>query len=289
MKFVGMGDNVVDRYVNKNIMFPGGNAVNFAVFTKQCGADSAYLGIFADDTEGHLIRNALIELGIDVSASPILKECGTERCDVVLVDGDRTFIGSNISGDKKHRPLVLNKNELNYLKEFDLIHCGCYAYMENEMPKIKDFSCLRTFDFSCEPEYRTDEYLSNVCPSVDLALFSGEAMDETEMRDLQKRVRAFGTSTVLFTRGIKGQLLFHGEHEYSGTVEKIDPLDTMGAGDAFFAAFVTALVRNGWSREHSLTEEIIQPAFRYAANFASANCLIEGAFGFGTAYPSEEK
>ena len=35
MKFVGMGDNVVDRYVNKKVMFPGGNAVNFEVFAKK--------------------------------------------------------------------------------------------------------------------------------------------------------------------------------------------------------------------------------------------------------------
>lgn len=32
MKVIGYGDNVVDRYVNKKIMFPGGNAVNFAVY-----------------------------------------------------------------------------------------------------------------------------------------------------------------------------------------------------------------------------------------------------------------
>jgi hypothetical protein len=34
MRFIGMGDNVVDRYINKEIMFPGGNAVNFAVYAK---------------------------------------------------------------------------------------------------------------------------------------------------------------------------------------------------------------------------------------------------------------
>jgi sugar/nucleoside kinase (ribokinase family) len=56
MKFVGMGDNVVDRYVNKKVMFPGGNAVNFAAFAKKCGVDSAYLGVLADDMEGRLIR-----------------------------------------------------------------------------------------------------------------------------------------------------------------------------------------------------------------------------------------
>ena len=62
MKFIGMGDNVVDRYVNKKVMFPGGNAVNFAAYAKLCGVGSAYLGVFANDREGRLIRSALSEL-----------------------------------------------------------------------------------------------------------------------------------------------------------------------------------------------------------------------------------
>ena len=28
MKIAGIGDNVIDRYMNMGIMFPGGNAVN---------------------------------------------------------------------------------------------------------------------------------------------------------------------------------------------------------------------------------------------------------------------
>ncbi len=287
MKFVGMGDNVVDRYVNKNIMFPGGNAVNFALYTKQCGADSAYLGVFADDTEGRLIRGALIESGVDVSACPVLSEIGTECCDVVLVEGDRTFVGSSIAGRKEHRPLTLGDRELSYLRNFEVIHCGCYAYMENEMPKIKDFSCIRTFDFSSEPEYRTDEYFAKICPSVDMALFSGEDMDESEMQALSDRVRAFGTSYVLITKGTKGQILFGGQNEYKGRVKQICPVDTMGAGDAFFSAFVTELVRRGWRRELALKKEMIEQAFSYAADFSSANCLVEGSFGFAKAYSAE--
>ena len=49
MKFLGYGDNVVDRYVNKNKYFPGGNAINFAVYAAKLGAESAYLGMFGDD------------------------------------------------------------------------------------------------------------------------------------------------------------------------------------------------------------------------------------------------
>ena len=35
---LGFGDNVVDRYEHIHTMYPGGNAVNFAVYAKKCGA-----------------------------------------------------------------------------------------------------------------------------------------------------------------------------------------------------------------------------------------------------------
>ena len=287
MKFVGMGDNVVDRYINKGIMFPGGNAVNFSVYVKKCGIDSAYLGVFADDTEGRLIRNALMKLGIEVSACPVFADGATERCDVVLNDGDRTFVGDSWAEGKEHRSLKLDEKMLGYLNGFDVIHCGCYAGMENEMAKIKDFGCVRTFDFSSEEKYRTDDYLEKICPSIDIALFSAEKMNRNQISSLQKKVIALGTSCVLTTNGTKGQTLYDGEREYQGMVKLIRPVDTMGAGDAFFAAFVSELMRSGWKRTLPLTGEMIGNVFLYAAEFSSSNCLVEGSFGFGTSYRQE--
>ncbi len=34
MKVLGLGDNVVDKYENLGIMYPGGNSLNFAVLQK---------------------------------------------------------------------------------------------------------------------------------------------------------------------------------------------------------------------------------------------------------------
>ncbi len=284
MKFIGMGDNVVDRYVNKKVMFPGGNAINFAVYAKQCGMDSAYLGVFADDTEGKLIRNALTELEIDVSGCPIFQDCATERCDVVLVNGDRTFVGSSWEEGKEHQTLKLSDEDLAYLKGFDVIHCGCYADMEDEMQKLEDFRSIRTFDFSSEEEYKTEEYLGKVCPFIDIALFSGENMDENQVDILQKKVRGYGTAFVLVTNGTKGQTLFEGECVHHGLVKLIEPVDTMGAGDSFFTAFVVSLVRNGWRKGTDANQEIIQKSFKYAADFSAKTCLAEGSFGFSARY-----
>ena len=284
MRFVGMGDNVVDRYVNKKIMFPGGNALNCAVYAKNCGADSAYLGVIAGDQEGRLIKDSLIELDIDITGCHMCRECVTERCDVILREGDRVFVGSSWEKGREHRPLRLNEQDLEYLSDFDIIHCGCYAEMEDEMQKLNDFDAIRTFDFSSEEEYRTDDYLAKVCPYVDIALFSGERMDKDQMDDLQKKVRAHGTAYVLVTNGKKGQILFDGTTVHEGMVKLITPVDTMGAGDSFFTSFVVALVQNGWRKKALADSGTIRKAFEFAADFSAKTCLTEGSFGFGACY-----
>lgn len=67
MKIAGIGDNVIDRYMNMGIMFPGGNAVNVAAHAALLGAEAAYVGSIGADREGKILKNALESLGVDLS------------------------------------------------------------------------------------------------------------------------------------------------------------------------------------------------------------------------------
>ena len=55
MKIAGIGDNVIDRYMNMGIMFPGGNAVNVAAHAALLGAEAAYVGSIGADREGKIL------------------------------------------------------------------------------------------------------------------------------------------------------------------------------------------------------------------------------------------
>lgn len=283
MRVIGIGDNVVDRYINKRIMFPGGNAVNFAAYARQCGAESAYLGLIAEDKEGKLVRDSLRTMGVDVSSSPLREGLTTERCDVVLNEGDRVFQGCSY-GEGEYKTLTLSEADVEYLKQFDVVHCGCYGCMEEEMKKLEGLRALRTYDFSSEEEYRTDDYLKKVCPYIDIALFSAEEMDQEQAKALREKVIRLGTKLVVITNGTKGQILWDGKKEYPGLVKMVEPVDTMGAGDSFFTAFVIAMAEGGYEKEKPVSEEMVRQAFSKAAEFSAKTCLTEGAFGFGTAY-----
>lgn len=50
MKLLGLGDNVMDAYLFRGELYPGGNAANVAVLAKRAGAEkSGYIGVLATD------------------------------------------------------------------------------------------------------------------------------------------------------------------------------------------------------------------------------------------------
>ena len=281
MKVIGYGDSVVDRYINKGIMYPGGNCLNFAVYAARLGMESSYLGVFGDDKEGRFIMGALDQMNVDYSQCRIEPGSVTERCDVSITEaGNRVF-----EGDDERENLSdiyeLEEKDLEYLREFDLIHCSCFAEEETEIPKLSGMLGIVAYDFSEEEEFRTDEYLDRICPYIDFALFSCESMDEGACEAFAKKIEFFGVRYILLTRGPYGQIFYDGKDFYRGSAVLIEAVDTMGAGDSFFTAFLVKLLVSGWTKNIPPEKSSIREALDFAARFAAENCLTEGAFGYG--------
>ncbi|MFC7718156.1 PfkB family carbohydrate kinase [Nonomuraea recticatena] len=66
MRVLGFGDNIVDRFVDRGIDYPGGNSVNVAVYARRLGLEAAYLGVFGDDDLGGFLREAIAAQGVAV-------------------------------------------------------------------------------------------------------------------------------------------------------------------------------------------------------------------------------
>ena len=158
---LGFGDNVVDKYEHIKTMYPGGNCVNFAVYAKMFGAKrSAYMGYFGNDAEAEHVMYALDDIGIEtVKCKQLEGENGCARA--TLVDGDRVFLGSNEGGIRGKTPYVLDRFDLEYIRQFDFVHSGNYCFMEKELPKIREAGVPISFDFSDDSE---DSYYAVVAP-----------------------------------------------------------------------------------------------------------------------------
>ena len=97
VKVLGLGDNVCDVYLHTDTMYPGGQAVNFAVYARELGAESDYMGVFGRDAVAEHVQAVLKKHGVGIGHCRSYEgENGFAR--VTLVDGDRVFKGSNRGG-----------------------------------------------------------------------------------------------------------------------------------------------------------------------------------------------
>lgn len=285
MKVIGFGDNIVDRFLDRKVMYPGGNCVNVAVFARRLGVESAYLGVFGSDPLGVFVRDAIDAEGVDTSKC-IIRDGLNGVTEIKVVDGDRIFLGWNQGGVTTSDPFALEEEHLTYLASADLVHSSVYSASENQLPAVRSTGALVSFDYSSEPECRADSYLRQTAPFVDLALLSCGNMTSAAVEHDLRRVHAAGVSLAVGTRGQAGAMMYDGERFLTQAAAPTDPLrfaDTMGCGDAFLAGLVVSLLGSGWSRTCRPPADALQKALAQGAESAAAQCYVEGAFGYGRA------
>ncbi|KAB8191623.1 sugar kinase [Nonomuraea phyllanthi] len=284
MRVLGFGDNIVDRFVDRGIDYPGGNSVNVAVFAGRLGAESAYLGVFGDDDLGGFLRASIAAQGVGVERCVVRAgESGVSRLRVD--DGDRVFLGWNGGGVTVREPLALDGGLLAYVSSFDLVHSSVYSGSEDELPRLAPLASLVSFDLSSEDDYRDPAYLDRVCPHADLVLLSCSHLDAPGTRELLGEAVRRGAGLALATRGVDGAMAFDGRETVTVPARLVeDPekiVDTMGCGDAFLAGFAVSLLRGGWSKGAAPGRDLIGRALRAGARTAYDQCFVEGAFGHG--------
>ena len=289
MRILGFGDNIVDRFLDRGLDYPGGNCVNVAVFARRLGADAGYLGVFGDDDAGAYLQASIAAEGVDVSRSRVRDgESGISTLRVE--EGERTFLGWNGGGVTVRSPLELDDDLLDYVAGFDLVHSSVYSRSEPELPKLAGGRALVSFDLSSEDEFRSPAYLDRICPSADLVLLSCSHLSVDETRALLADAVARGASVALGTRGTDGAIVTDGRVTIDGDAHLVaDPatiVDTMGCGDAFLAGFVVSLLGEGWSRSVPADRARFAAALAAGADAAHAQCFVEGAFG--RSRPSDE-
>jgi sugar/nucleoside kinase (ribokinase family) len=284
MRVLGFGDNIVDRFVDRGIDYPGGNSVNVAVYARRLGVEAAYLGVFGDDDLGRFLAGSIAAEG--VATGRCVVRAGESGVSTLRVDdGERVFLGWNGGGVTVREPLTLDDGLLAYVSSFDLVHSSVYSGSEGELPKLAGLDTLVSFDLSSEEAYRTPAYLDRVCPHADLVLLSCAHLDEEATREALADLVRRGAGLALGTRGVHGAVATDGRVTVAAPARLVeDParlVDTMGCGDAFLAGFAVSLLRGGWSAGRRPGAEPLARALRDGAQSAYEQCFVEGAFRHG--------
>lgn len=265
-RILAVGDNVVDRYPDLGVMFPGGNAVNVAVHARRCGARSAYIGVLGADPAGDLVRRSLVNEGVDTS--PVRTRRGPNAHAVVrVVDGNRVFATGEIGVSR----ISLRERDFAAMTAADLVHTGECSMVEDQLPQIARAAKQLSFDFSERPW----DYVQTFAGHADTAIVSADGGEDPCL--LAARVAALGPSTVAVTQGARGATLLIEGRTLQAPAGTGPVMDTLGAGDAFIARLLVGLVRG------EQPEELLPAATRYA----TSTCATYGAFGYETPLPHE--
>lgn len=270
MRMTSIGDNCVDHYVDEDLAFPGGSCANAAVFASRLGTSAGYIGIVGRDSAGAHLAAALRDEGVDVSQLMWVDEPTSTT--TVRLDGHGNRVFTNYQPVRT--PLRLDREKLEFAAGSAWIHTGHASATEHLLPALRNIAAV-TFDFS----HRDLRYATPLLPQVTFATFSRESADDAECRELLARAKAAGPLMVVVTRGPRGALVMNDDVIVDLPAEDFVPVDTIGAGDAFFTSLTVSL----------MSRLPLIDALATANRFAAAACRQRGAFGHVFSLDGEEK
>jgi fructoselysine 6-kinase len=261
VKIASMGDNVVDCYLARDEMYPGGNCLNVAVHASRFGARSAYIGAVGKDKAGDLINDALTAEGVDLTRMRRLNDA-TAYCLIGHRNADRVFLDFDL-GVSMFAP---SQEDLEFLSSFEAVHIGQSSGLDAWVD-VASRNALLSYDFSTRREREHRAAIGRYCF---LASVSGDGLSEGEIEGIASELLESGTEWVLVTRGRAGAVLYSQSAAYSTPAQLIEPVDTLGAGDAFIARTLFGLL------EGEMPAEVLG----HAAEAAATTCGYFGAVGY---------
>jgi fructoselysine 6-kinase len=264
VKIVAMGDNVVDCYIARGEMFPGGNCLNLAVQARRFGAGAAYIGAIGNDRAGEVIQQALIVERVDVSRLRLI-DGPTAYCVIGHRGAERVFLSWDL-GVSMFTPAV---EDFQYLEAFDAVHIGQSSGLDAYAPEAARRTLL-SYDFSTR---RDPEHWRSIAPHCFLVSISASDLDENGAQSVATELLEAGARWALATLGARGAALAGRDGLFTIAAEPVEPVDTLGAGDTFIARTLLGLLE-GENPRHALCA---------AAQAAARTCLDFGSIGHGAA------
>ena len=218
----------------------GGSASNTAAGLVGLGVETALAGSVGDDEHGSLVRRELSTLGVD---------CGPLR----TVDGDTTVkylvVGEDgrvmvLADDGANEAFTAGAVPDEQFAESDSLHLT--GQSPETAATLAERAAGAGLTVSVDPGRRVcDRDYGTAVAHAEYLFVNGRELECARERGLVARADA-----TVCKRGGDGASL-HGSDEYSHPGYDVDPVDTTGAGDAFAAGFLAAVI-DGRSREDAL-------------------------------------
>lgn len=258
-------------FAKSSLISYGGKGANQALAAHLAGSKVNLIGSVGSDSEGDRYKRHLEQMGIDSSFVTTSQNHETGSAFITVDDSGENSIVVNSGANQN-----LNRNHIE--KSIDLIKTSEIMLLQQEVPK-------ETVQYACEvgkkyglkiimnPSPLSPFFDVNNFPSDILILNEVEAEQLSGEKNPLKSMEMFDEfelESVIITQG-DGPIIFKNSSERIRQFQppKVQPIDTVGAGDTFAGTFATAL-----STKKSITDSI-----RYAGIAASISVTKPGAQG----------
>jgi fructoselysine 6-kinase len=236
-----VGDNCVDVSLDRpGEELAGGNALNVAVELARAGRATGYFGAVGEDARAAVILEAARAAGVDVAG--LRQVPGATGVTVVTrdADGERRFVSQEygVSGDYR-----LDEDTVRHIAGHPWAHFARQPDLADWALSLRGDGVRLSCDLGVESEPGT---LERVGPHLEVVFFSTSAADGRPAEALLEDGLAAGARLVVVTCGSHGSLAGAGTRRWHTPAVRVeDVVDTLGAGDAFIAAFISAVLDCG--------------------------------------------
>ncbi len=230
----------------------GGCASNTATVARNLGINVSVIGKLGNDALGEFVMATLKNSGIDVSRVRIEKDITTSGTAVlVFPDGERSFLHSFGANSR----FSVDDIDFDYLKNFSIVHVAGILLLpglEGENLKelarrVKAIGRILSFDTAWDS---TGRWLPVIEESIEFVDYFFTSIEEAKMlsgqshyEDMAKFFIDRGAKNICIKMGPDGSFVTNGKEKKFFSALKVNAIDSTGAGDAYVAGFLTALLR----------------------------------------------
>lgn len=249
---VGIGELLWDMLPSGKAI--GGAPANFAYHAGRLGEEGWVVSAVGDDALGHEILDVLDEKRLHSLVAMVDKPTGTVQVSLDDAGVPTYTIVEDVAWD--HIPFTPKMQDL--ASRADAVCFGSLVQRNGSRASVLKFleavpaSALKVFDINLRRHFYTPEILRKSLEIADvLKINDEEIVILSEMFGLgsdpreacRKLIGQYSLRFVLLTKGARGSEVISPDEVIPQGVGKVDVVDTVGAGDAFTAAFTVAYLR----------------------------------------------
>lgn len=256
-----IGSTIDDTLTFKT--FCGGAPFNVAVGAKNAGASVGFIGRVGNDVIGRFVEEQAKKAKLDYLDIQVDANRNTTLAFVTLTDGERDFAFNR--HDTADFNIDVNQIDFNKYKGLNILHLGSLMLSEKNgrifakkiAKKAKNLGVKLSFDMNFRMDTYKDfedakkAYKPYVeCADIikfsddELKLYTGIDDVKTAIESVYKKGQLF-----LLTLGSRGSYYYYNGLSGEVPTKKVKPIDTTGAGDAFFGTFLANIEGKEWTKE----------------------------------------